>query len=74
MKNKVTGYDAKFAEITEKFATDNTSIETKFNAIKEIVDAIAEEPAAPIATPANSTFKAHSVIDRFNDFKKLKNK
>ena len=77
MSEKFTAYENKFTAIDETIANTTKSANEKFEAIKVIIDEIAEEPAAPIEKPKHSTFsksdKKLSAVERLAAYKKFTN-
>jgi preprotein translocase subunit YajC len=56
MNEKFTAYESKFTAIDETIANTNKSANEKFEAIKVIIDEIAEEPIIEQQKPKHSTF------------------
>lgn len=77
MNEKFTAYESKFTAIDETIANTTKNVDEKFEAIKVIVDEIAEEPAAPIEKPKHSTFskadKKLSAVERLAAYNKFIN-
>jgi hypothetical protein len=57
MNEKFASYETKFSAIDETIKTTNTSIAEKFEAIKVIVEDIADSPIVESPKPTNITFK-----------------
>jgi hypothetical protein len=60
MNEKFASYETKFSAIDETIKTTNTSIAEKFEAIKVIVEDIADSPIVETPKPTNITFKKKS--------------
>lgn len=77
MNEKFTAYESKFTAIDETIANTTKNVNEKFEAIKVIVDEIAEEPAAPIEKPKHSTFskadKKKTAAEMMAAYKKFTN-
>jgi hypothetical protein len=76
IENKVAEYELKFSEISNNINDITKSNTEKFNAIVELVDAIAEEPAGEPEPVKNVLFKkketksAYDVFASYNEWKK----
>jgi hypothetical protein len=77
MSEKFTAYESKFTAIDETIANTTKNVNEKFEAIKVIVDEIADEPAAPIEKPKHSTFskadKKKTAAEMMAAYKKFTN-
>ena len=78
MKSMETKMGEMFATIESKYEAVNKLNESKFEAIKVIVDEIAEEPAVAVEKPKQSTFSKaanrKSAVEMMEAYKKFTNK
>ena len=77
MSEKFTAYENKFTAIDETIANTTKSANEKFEAIKVIIDEIAEEPIVEQPKPSHSTFskadKKLSAVEKLAAYKKFTN-
>lgn len=77
MSEKFTAYENKFTAIDETIANTTKSANEKFEAIKVIIDEIAEEPIIEQPKPSHSTFskadKKLSAVEKLAAYKKFTN-
>lgn len=77
MSEKFTAYESKFTSIDETIANTTKSANEKFDAIKVIIDEIAEEPIIEQPKPKHSTFskadKKQNAVELMAAYKKFTN-
>lgn len=77
MNEKFTAYESKFTAIDETIANTTKNVNEKFEAIKVIVDEIAEEPIVEQPKPSHSTFskadKKKTAAEMMAAYKKFTN-
>jgi phosphomevalonate kinase len=73
-EKKIEEMEKKMSEMFSAVESASANVDSKFNEIKEIVEAIAEEPIVEVEAPKNSTFKKEkpkqSAADRIAEWKK----
>ena len=77
MNEKFTAYESKFTAIDETIANTTKNVDEKFEAIKVIIDEIAEEPIVEQPKPSHSTFskkdKKKTAVEIMAAYKKFTN-